>query len=235
MTRSRLTLPKLVVLGVIIMALSGGYAIAVWVEKATNEEQRADQAEQTTEQVVQPAESLADRVRAACRAERADPETNALREAGLCASADKTKAAIKDAPTTTTTPTQTEFVPIPGPPGPGPTLAQIGRAVSAAIDDVVSAQIDEAVGEQIGPALIAACGGSCNGTNGTDGADGGAGKDGANGKDAPRVRSISCDGTTGVFVFTDDSTIRVSDMCAGPTPAEPAPEPEPDDSGLLTP
>lgn len=234
MTRSRLTLPKLVVLGVIIMALSGGYAIAVWVEKATNEEQRADQAEQTTEQVVQPAESLADRVRAACRAERADPEANDLREAGLCASADKAKAAIKDAPTTTTTPTQTEFVPIPGPRGPGPTLAQIGRAVSAAIDDVVSAQIDEAVGEQIGPALIAACGGSCNGTNGTDGTDGGPGKDGTNGKDAPRVRSIACDGTTGVFTFTDDSTIRVSDMCAGPPPA-PEPEPEPDDSGLLTP
>lgn len=238
MTRNRLTLPKLVVLGVIIMALSGGYAIAVWVEKATNEEQRADQAEQTTEQVVQPAESLADRVRAACRAERADPETNALREAGLCASADKTKAAIKDAPTTTTTPTQTEFVPIPGPRGPGPTLAQIGRAVSAAIDDVVSAQIDEAVGEQIGPALIAACGGSCKGEKG-DAIKGEKGDSvtGPKGADAPRVRSIACDGTTGVFTFTDDSSIRVSDMCAGPAPAEPAPEPEPEpgDSGLLTP
>lgn len=224
MTHSRLTLPKLVVFGVILMALTGGYALAVWVEKATNEEQRADRAEQTTEKVVEPAESLADRVRAACRSDEGSDDTSAA----ICAAAEKTKAAINDAPTTASTPqTRTELVPVPGRRGPGPTLAQIGRAVSEVIDDVVSAQIDEAVAEQIGGALLEACGGSCNGKDAVSPPAPADGKDGADGKDAPRVRSIACDGTTGVFTFTDDSTIRVSDMCDEPALIEPEPAPEP--------
>lgn len=118
MTRSRLTLPKLVVLGVIVMALSGGYALHEWVDRATSEAQRADQAEQATEQVVEPAESMADRVRAECRSD--EPGTDI--DAEICAAAERTKAAIKDAPSTPgnntqAAPQQTRYVPVPGPRG----------------------------------------------------------------------------------------------------------------------
>lgn len=218
----------------ILMALVTALGITTGVllldqrEQTTVANAKTDAAEKTTEKVVEPAESLADGVRAACRSTKPEDDTSAA----ICAAAEKTKAAIKDAPDTDASAqrTQTELVPVQGPRGPGPTLAQIGRAVNSAIDDVVSAQIDEAVAEQIGGALLEACGGSCNGKDGISPpapADGKDGTNGTDGKDAPRVRSIACDGTTGVFTFTDDSTIRVSDMCDEPDLLEPDPAPEP--------
>lgn len=39
---------------------------------------------------------------------------------------------------------------------------------------------------------------------------------GTNGKDAPTVTDVKCDGTTGVFTFSDGSTKTAPNMCAAP-------------------
>ncbi len=39
---------------------------------------------------------------------------------------------------------------------------------------------------------------------------------GSNGQDAPSITNIECDGSTGVFTFSNDSVIEVADMCTAP-------------------
>ena len=227
MTRSRLTLPKLVVIGVVLMALSGGYALATWVDRATT-------AEKAGAVVATEGDDLATRVLEACRT--GGEAAAALADTRACEQAGKTRETIEEQPvepdpSAAAPPVSDQVVRLPGtqgPRGPGPTLAQIGRAVAAVIDDVVADQIDQAVQDQIDAAVARNCGGSCKGEKGDSiKGDKGDSVTGPAGADAPRVRSIACDDTTGVFTFTDDSTIRVDGMCDEPGPLEPAPEPTP--------
>lgn len=220
-----------------VMWAAGSYILN---DAKNDEAQRADVAETTGKVVATEGDDLAARVQAACR--KGGDAAKALADLDACAQANKTRETIKDAPVepeATPVPQQARYVPVPGSRGPGPTLAQIGRAVARVIDDVVADQIDEAVADQLQAALLRACGGSCNGVSPAPAKDG---KDGTNGKDAPRIVSIACDDTTGIFTFDDGSAIRVAQMCADePDPLEPdpgpdpQPEPSPDDSGLLTP
>jgi hypothetical protein len=59
------------------------------------------------------------------------------------------------------------------------------------------------------------------GVPGDPGAKGDTGDKGDPGKDAPKITSITCDDTTGIFTFDDSSTIRVDNMCASHLPPTP--------------
>lgn len=115
------------------------------------------------------------------------------------------------------------LVQVPGPRGPGPTMAQLGRLVSAQIDDV----------------LVKVCGGSCNGktgkagANGADseipgpagppgpvgpkgdgGSDGSDGSNGADGSNGRGIESLSCSTlapeTTFTITFTDGTSQTIT-------------------------
>lgn len=105
---------------------------------------------------------------------------------------------------------------IPGPPGKdGPSLAQVVHQLIPDIGDVIRMEFAACVSS-----------GRCVGPKGDNGANG------TNGADAPRITSITCDGSTGRFTMSDGGTFTVAGMCAGsssnPLPdPDPTPEPEP--------
>lgn len=220
MTRSRLTLPKVILFGVVVMALSGGYAIHEWVDRATSEAQRADQAEKATEQVVEPAESMADRVRAECRSD--EPGTDI--DAEICAAAERTKAAIKDAPAATTNdtqaaPRQTRYVPVPGPRGLRGLPGGDGEDGEDGADSTTPGPsgapgADSTVPGPPGPAGPAGPPGVA-GSNGADGADGAPGRG---------VAEVACTGgltpMTFTFTYSDGTSQTVTCGTLEPLPAE---------------
>lgn len=98
-------------------------------------------------------------------------------------------------------PPAVRYVPVPGPRGPvgpvGPASKIPGPAGTSGKDAAPAQDGKEGPQGPVGPA----------------GPQGDPGKDG---KDAPTITDIKCDGSTGVFTFSDGNTINVANMCAAP-------------------
>lgn len=141
----------------IVGGLFGGYALATF-------QQRASVAEETSEQIAAPAQSLAEEVEEACRVEDEDEETDALRDAGLCDRAGQVKDAIEDAPVEPAP----SIRPAPGAAGTPGARGPAGQAG----DGPTPSQVLDAVEATISAALSEVCGGTCVGPRGPAGQDG---------------------------------------------------------------
>ena len=214
----RLTRPwVLVFVLTTVIALSGGYAIATYFQRATSAEAGEQRAQETTASIAGPASSLSADVKAACDSD----EAGALTDLGInCGAADQTQDAIDEAPAQVV---QGPTGPV-GPAGPAVAIGQIRSAVAAfcsANDDCVGpAGRDGTDGEDStvagprgatgdastvpgprGPAGESVKGDP--GTNGTNGTDG---------RDAPVITSSSCNEDNQiVLAFDNDTSIVVAD------------------------
>lgn len=218
MTRRRIPLSKVTVAGVVIMAITCGSAITLWVDRALTAEQEKDA-------IAGPALSLAEEVRTACAVESNDPDRDALRAAGLCDSANATKRAIEDTPAAASDPS-TRYVPVPGPRGfpglPGVGIdGEDGRNGRDGADSTIpgpagapgASGADSTVPGPQGPA----------GPAGKDGTDGRNGTDGAPGRG---LAAVTCTGgltpITFTFTYSDGTTETVTcgELEPVPTPTE---------------
>lgn len=162
---------------------------------------------------------LAQRVLQACRDEVSDPDTNALRDAGLC---DRAKAA-KDKVEDKTPKPDAQTLYIPGPQGPrgfpglGGDDGTDGSDGSDGNDSTTPGPsgADSTVPGPQGPA----------GATGAPGKDGTDGKDGQRGDDGVSVTDVGCTGglspVTFTFTYSDGRTQSVT--CGQLEPVEPTP------------
>lgn len=197
----------------IVAAAALAFSITGFVEARDSAQTGEQTAQQETRDIKLPADDLVNRVLEACKGD--NPRAKGVRDAGLCGQASETKAQIKQVITRPARPGAT------GDRGPAGIAGALGLEGPRGLRGLPGGPGMNGSDGQTG-----APGESIKGESGVDGKDGAAGKDGSdatNGKDAPTITNITCDATTGVFTFSNDSTIRVDNMCAAPLVPVPAP------------
>jgi hypothetical protein len=126
---------------------------------------------------------------------------------------------------------------IQGPPGPAPSTSQLMNQIMQALNAIIpTGRLTGPAGErgEAGTSTNGKDGESITGPQGPPGpqgeagpkgdtgdrgpagTDGSTGQNGEDGAPAPTVTGIVCDGSTGIFTFSNGSNISVADMCQGP-------------------